>query len=82
MMFKIVCVYDLKTESYSPPFFVRAHGHAVRSFTDEVNNAESQLNKHPEDYALYSVGEFDDTSGVVNGSPPVLLARGSDLLSS
>lgn len=65
MKLQLVSVYDAKAEVYSPPIAVPTLGMAERSFADEVNNPQSQYNKHPEDYTLFHLGEYDDATGVV-----------------
>lgn len=64
----VICsVRDAKMESYARPWFVQTTGVAIRSFTDEVNREEKEnpLNTHPEDYALYEIGLFDDADGKI-----------------
>lgn len=53
-------VYDSAVGTYSPPFFVRAGGLAIRDFRFEIANPESRLSKSPGDYSLFCMGEFDD----------------------
>lgn len=75
-------IRDAKTDQWSPPFFVRSRGEAMRSFMDEVNSTDpgSLIAKHPDDFALFLVGEFDVFEGsLVNGQQPVKLANGADL---
>lgn len=65
-MVLVMCsVYDLKTECFGRPFFVKTVGEAVRIMTDEVNgkSEESLLVRHPEDYQLFELGAFEDGSG-------------------
>ena len=59
MQQKLFTVYDEKAESYLPPFFVPTTGLATRAFTDCVNSADHQFGKHPHDYTLFYLGEFD-----------------------
>lgn len=61
----IFSVYDTKSESFSPPMVNRTKGEAIRSFSDEVNNPQSMLHKHPEDYVLFEIGEWDNTTGTI-----------------
>jgi len=79
----IVCVKDRAAEVFSRPFFVPHRNVAVRDFTDEVNraNGDNPLNKHPDDFDLYLLGQFDDSTGafIREGSPTVLV-RGKDVL--
>lgn len=76
----IVCsVRDSAVNAFMQPFFVHAVGMAVRSFGDEVRKDGTGLNAHPEDYALYELGVFDDSNGSVTMLPePRQLARGVD----
>jgi len=58
-------VRDAKADAFMRPFFAQSEGIAVRGFTDEVNREGSELGKHPEDYALFKVGEFLEDEGMV-----------------
>ena len=69
MITKVFSVYDTKAEAYVSPFFFPAVGLAIRGFVDEANNPNSQINKHPTDFALFELGEFDDSSGVFTCLP-------------
>lgn len=60
----IVCaVHDRQLDAYMRPFTAASKGQAIRSFRDEVNRADSELHKHPEDYELYQVGTFNENTG-------------------
>lgn len=79
----IVSVYDSKVSAYMKPFFVPAVGAGIRAFSDEVNRGgDSELSKHPEDYALYRLGEFDDQVGAFQELPhrPELLVTAVTVL--
>ena len=41
--------------------------------------ADNQLNKHPDDFDLYLLGQFDDNSGSFIAEDPVVLVRGKDV---
>lgn len=62
---KMFSVFDKKASIFFQPFFFRTIPEAIRSFTDEANSDadKSMISKHPDDYALYSLGDFDDTTG-------------------
>lgn len=62
MKSKVYTVYDSKTEAYLKPFFMRTKGEAIRAFQDTVNDESSQFWKHPEDYTLFEIGEYDELS--------------------
>ena len=55
-------IYDHKAKMYMRPFFVPNREVALRVVTDLVNDSEHEIGKHPEDYALFYLGEWDDNS--------------------
>lgn len=70
-------VFDTKVGCFMAPFIMPTQGAAIRSFQDEVNKAGSDLNKHPEDFKLFQVGEYDEVKGCyVQGEYPVHLVNG------
>lgn len=72
MKLKAFSVFDVKVDAFMPPFFQPTNGSALRHFADAVNDPQSQLSRHPEDYKLCCVGEFDDATGLI--TPPADLA--------
>lgn len=84
MILFVVSVKDRAADVFNRPFFVPHRNVAIRDFTDEVNRvaADNQLNKHPDDFDLYLLGEFDDSRGVVLNSEPQVLVRAKDVLQS
>ncbi len=77
MEHKIFTVYDEKAKAFLPPFFLPQIGMGTRVFSDCVNDPTHQFNKHPADYNLYHIGEFDDNSGkIIVMDPRNLLGSG------
>lgn len=77
-IYKMCSILDMVAQQYGRPFFAVSEGSAVRGFSDEVNNRESMLYKHPRDYQLFLLGTFDDEDGRCSLSDsPVLLASGA-----
>lgn len=64
MKLVIVSVKDLAADAFARPFYVQSIGMALRSFMDEVNreDANNTMYHHPDDFALYHLGEFDDNT--------------------
>lgn len=62
MILKIFAVYDSKAEAYMPPFFMTSRGQAMRSFGDTADDPSTQLHKHPLDFTLFELGDFDDVN--------------------
>lgn len=57
-------VRDAQAELFSRPFYFPTRGMAVRNFMDQCQDKDSPMRRHPDDFALYQVGEFDDNAGV------------------
>lgn len=78
----IIAVYDRQLDAYMRPFTAQSAGQAIRSFSDEVNRTESELNKHPEDYELHKLAEWDENSGKIWAAieGPEQLAIASNLI--
>ena len=69
-------IYDVASGIYMRPFFSQADGQAVRGFKDIATDAEHEIGKHPEDYTLFRIGSFNDTTGKMEGEPPEKLMTG------
>lgn len=80
-MKKIFAVKDNAVQAFGQPFFVRSQGEAIRSFQDETNSTDnnSAIARHPEDYDLYYIGDFDDQTGTLNAEQPTLVIRAKDV---
>lgn len=57
---RVFSVYDAKVEAYCQPFFMGSKGQAHRSWVDVVNDPTTQFHKHPEDFTLFEIGEWDE----------------------
>jgi len=60
MELMIVSIRDIVADVYLPPQFANNLGGAIRSFGDACKDPQSPLNKHPEDYELYHLGNYHD----------------------
>lgn len=79
MIVKVYAIRDLKGEMFTQPLFQLNAGTALRSFSDMVKGADSKIAAHPEDYALYEIGEYDDISGALKALTTIkMLGVGSD----
>lgn len=63
MILKAFTIRDSKGEVYNVPFFQKSHGEAERNFRELVNDKQSMPSKYPEDFDLYWIGDYDDTTG-------------------
>lgn len=78
----VVAIRDSAAVAFGIPQFCGSRGTALRSFTDACNDPQSAINKHPEDYELYCLGEYDDSSAAfypLEGGIE-MIARAKDLI--
>ena len=74
-------VYDRKAELYSTPFLEIKDGTAIRAIQDLVmNSPDHAFAKHPADFSLHKLGEFDDVTGVITGQMPEKLQEIENLV--
>lgn len=66
MIVKVFTVFDAGIGSYMRPFFDVARGAALRSFADIVQDKNSAIGKHPQDFTLFEIGEYDDSCAKFN----------------
>jgi hypothetical protein len=66
MILQVFTIYDSKIESYYKPFYALTKGEAIRSLTDELQQKDSMIAKHPSDYTLFHLGEYDDSTAQFN----------------
>ena len=83
MIEKVFAVRDSKAQAFLQPFYSVSVGSAVRAFGDAANEKNSMVSKHPEDYLLYELGEFDNNTGAFKSiSPIVLLGCAKDFVAN
>jgi len=81
MIHKLFTVYDTKVEAYLTPFYMKSKGEAIRAFTDSCNDSQTSFHKHPEDYVLFELGDFDDSTCKFNLHEPKSLGCAIEFIS-
>lgn len=66
MKLKMFTVYDSKVEAYLQPFYMQSKGEALRAWGETVNDEKSNIGKHPADYTLFELGEYDNLTGQIS----------------
>lgn len=88
MKLQIMSIKDRALDAFMRPFYAQTVGQGTRMFEDLINEPGSDLNKHPEDYDLYHLGEWNDHNGLTENRKdstdaailaPQLIARATDL---
>lgn len=81
MKMKMFSVYDSKVEAFLQPFFMRTAAAALSAFTDLVNDSSTMFAKHPGDYTLFMLGDWEDETALFSPqTAPVNLALGQTLV--
>lgn len=73
----LVSVRDSKTEVFGQPAMVNTLAEGERMFADLASDGSTLIGKHPEDFALYCVGRYDESNGSIDtlGCPFIVSSR-------
>lgn len=66
MVKQLFSIHDVKAKYFFAPVSLNSEGEARRLLSDAVSDTQTVINRHPEDFRLYRLGEFDDNSGVLS----------------
>lgn len=77
---QLFAIKDTALNSFLQVFQAPTTGAANRAFADGVNDNQTPMNKHPEDYELYELGTWDQDSGLIEPQTPKMIARARDVI--
>lgn len=80
MKYMIYSVYDMASESYMSPFFMRTEAEAMRGFNTACNSTDNPIGQYPADYHLYKIGEFTDHNGDLRKQQPEVIISGTECI--
>lgn len=66
---KIFSIRDLKSEAYARPFFSQNRATAMRELSMSLQQ-NTMMIQYSEDFALFEIGDFDETVGTLEGIQP------------
>lgn len=72
MIENLYAILDSKSQAFQPPFATSNDETAKRMFASFTHQVPTMAN-HPEDFILYKVGTFDDSTGAVAAASPIEL---------
>ena len=76
---KMYAIFDAAAKAFGPPMVFHTNGLALREFETVCMSKDSQLNKSPEDFTVWEIGEYDtDNALIVSGVAPKALAQATD----
>ena len=79
MMLHVYSIYDVKSGVFDRLFCLNSDGEAVRVFGDLVNNKETTIGQHPEDFVLYLFGFFDNSEGQLEVTDKKVIISGPEV---
>ena len=82
MILKMFSILDAKVGTYSPPFYMPTVAAGLRAFADVASTPDNNIGKHPEDYSLFQIGEYDDSIGEVKMMTHVALGNAASFLTN
>lgn len=76
----IVAIRDTALNRFAAPASQPNTPYAVRTFAQEVNNAQNgMLYKRPQDFEMWQLAEYDEETGLFSANQPACIARAIDL---
>lgn len=79
MTLKVFAILDTKSNTFSNPFFMKATGEAIRAFSDLANDPQSTVYRHPDDFRLFYIADFDQESAAFDApAKPTPLASAAE----
>lgn len=61
-MIKLYTILDKASKTTNQPFPMQTDRDAITGLRDVVNDKNTTIHKHPEDFELYRLGEYDPRS--------------------
>ncbi|QXP08586.1 MAG: nonstructural protein [Arizlama microvirus] len=62
---KVFLFKDAKSLTYGPPFVEQNKGMVIRAIQEQLQQGQAVWAKHPQDFTLFEIGDFDPTTGIV-----------------
>lgn len=62
---KVFLFKDSKSSSYGPPFIDENRGKVIRQIQEDLQRGQAVWAKHPQDFTLFEIGDFDPRTGNV-----------------
>jgi len=65
MILNVYSIFDTKALVFNTPFFAHNNASAVRSVSDLAADLNTSVGRHPSDFVLYRIGQYNDEQGVL-----------------
>lgn len=82
-MLKVISVQDSIASAFLQPAYARTTAEAIRIFESHCRDPKSQFALHPSDYSLYEIGTFDEISGEIKPTTPIVfISRATEFVTT
>lgn len=71
MILNCYSLFDNKSLTYAAPFFGPTDGFATRAVRDLANDQTTMVGRHPGDFVLFCIGQYDDQKGLMSPVSPL-----------
>ena len=78
MKMGLYSIEDIRVDVFKPPFAQLNNAEAIRNFENLCKNPDTDLYRHPDDFRLVRVGEWDDDTGTPTANEKVTLSWAKD----
>lgn len=65
MLINAYVIFDKKAAVYNKPFYLLNDEIALRSASDLLQDNNTDIARHPEDFILFKIGTYDDTTAIL-----------------
>lgn len=62
---KIFIFKDEKSQGYGYPMTMHTRGAFIRNLQEELTRGQAIWARHPHDFSIFEIGEYDDVTGTV-----------------
>jgi len=81
MIKPVFTLFDEKAKYHKQPFIFQSKGEAIRAFSDIANDNKTEVGKHPADFHLYHIADFDEETATYKAVEPIShLGSGLDFI--
>lgn len=82
MKMELFAIKDRALTAFMRPWVAQSVGQAIRAFSDMINDKQSEISAHPDDYDLWLIASFDDSTGKITqlADQPNQLVLGKQVL--
>ncbi len=81
MKVQLYAVFDMASGTYEKPFFSTTDDLVRREFENVATAKDTPIGKHPKDYSLWRLGNFDDNTGTVKDEANECLCTALEIMS-